>query len=161
MKTNATLTPLVLAALLAGCASVPDDAPRFSPAPPAPEGYATLYLYRYGAPPFTQAIKLLIAGGNVLEVPERAYTWVHVKAGTHNVEAQWPRPWPSTSTTRTFEAGQPYYIRLIGRVGGETPSFFSSGIKLTSLILSVEPAVGTAELVACCKYLKPAAERIQ
>jgi len=154
-------------AALAGCATVPESAPRFSPAPTAPDGYATVYVYRLGAPPFTRDIGVSVAGKPVLSAPEKAYTWLFVRAGTHTVFAEWPtdflgpKKWADASATQAFEAGQSYFFRVAGNVGSVAGGFFSSGgMVLTSQISRLPANAGTAELVACCRYLSPTTERI-
>jgi hypothetical protein len=73
IKISALCASLAAVIMLTGCATAPADAPRFSPAPPAPEGYATVYVYRLGAPPYTRDIKLSIAGKKFIDAPEQAY----------------------------------------------------------------------------------------
>jgi hypothetical protein len=120
-----------------------------------------VYLYRYSAAPYTQGIKFFIAGQPIAVAPERAYTWVHVKAGTYNIEAQWPSPWPSTSRTLEFVPETSYYLRVNGVVGF-VPGGLLSGSKMTmsSSLTQVAQNVGEAELIACCKLIKPEAERL-
>jgi hypothetical protein len=151
----------------AGCATVPSTAPAYTPAPNAPEGYATVYVYRLGAPPYTQEIKVSLAGKAVLAAPEQGYTWVHVRAGTHTLLAEWPKNlggggWPNATATQVFEPGKPYYLRLEGRVGSAPGGFFSGGgMLLTSMVVSRTPAEGEAELKACCRYLPASTLRIE
>jgi hypothetical protein len=154
-------------AVTMGCATAPENAPRFTAAPAAPDGYATVYVYRLGAPPYTRAIKLSIAGKPVLDAPEQAYTWVFVRAGTHTVFAEWPtdflapKKWPDASATRAFESGLSYYFRVAGNVGTTPGGFFSSGgMMLTSFVAQQTPEVGKAELVGCCRHMRSATERV-
>ena len=143
--------------LLAGCQTVSQDAPTFTDAPSPPEGYATVYLYRLNAPPYTGLIGYRFSGKEVLATPEKAYTWIHAKAGTHQIYAQWPpQPgWKSTSTTLTVEGGQSYFVRAEGRVGllpAPGPQPFSA--TLTSTLTIMQPALGRAELLSCCRYMR-------
>jgi hypothetical protein len=154
--------------VLTACATVPEGAPPFSPAPVAPAGYATVYVYRLGAPPYTRDIKVSLAGKAVLNAPERAYTWLFVPAGTHTLLAEWPtdflgpKRWPDAAITERLEAGESYYFRVAGNVGIAPGGFFSSGgMVLSSQILRRPPDAGIAELVACCRFLSPATERLQ
>jgi hypothetical protein len=157
----------VVVAVTIGCATAPENAPRFTAAPAAPDGYATVYVYRLGAPPYTRAIKLSIAGKPVLDAPEQAYTWVFVRAGTHTVFAEWPtdflapKKWPDASSTQAFESGLSYYFRVAGNVNTTPGGFFSpGGMLLTSLVAQRTPEVGKAELVGCCRHMRSATERV-
>lgn len=159
---------ILIIAVLAGCAVVPEAAPRFSSAPAAPDGYATIYLYRLGAPPYTSDIKLSIAGKPVLNAPEQAYTWVFVRAGTHTVFAEWPgeflapKKWSDAFATHAFEPGKSYYFRVAGNVELASGGFFSSGGILRKSYLAQLPTdAGIAQLIACCRYMQSASERVE
>ncbi len=153
--------------ILTGCATVSENAPAFSPAPAAPAGYATVYVYRLGAQPYTRNIRLSVAGKQVLETPERAYTWLFVPAGTHTILAEWPadflapKKWPDASHTERFEASESYYLRMIGNIGMTGGGFFSSGgIIFSSQLVRRSSDEGRAELVACCRFMPSAVERL-
>ncbi len=154
-------------AVMAGCATVPDTAPTFSPAPDAPAGHATVYVYRLGAQPYTRNIKLSMAGKPVLEAPERAYTWLFVPAGTHTVLAEWPtdflapKKWPDASHTERFEAGKSYYLRMVGNVNMAGGGFFSSGgLMFSTQLVRRSTDDGPAELIACCRFLPPSTQHL-
>ena len=159
----------VLLALTAGCASAPEHAPKFVPAPQAPDGYATLYIYRFSTPPYTYGIKVSLAGKPFAEVLENGYAWVHLKAGTHTLYAKWPdtmglirkKQWPDATATQEFEPGKSYYFRVVGDVslspGGLL--FGSSTITRTGIVRRSD-SVGIAELTACCRQLQSDPERI-
>jgi Protein of unknown function (DUF2846) len=148
-------------ALIAGCATVPSDAPRFSPAPAPPEGYATLYIYRLGAPPLPEAIKISVNGQPVLQIPERGYTWLHVRAGTYAVLGEWPRTafglvsGAVVSATPSVDAGKSYYFRVTGNV---SPTF--GGLLVSKGIAQRPPEAGAVEINACCSYMRSATERM-
>lgn len=163
-----TLCLLAFTAIVcASCSTAPPTAPTYAPAPNAPDGYATVYIYRLGAPPFTQEIRVNFAGKAVLAAPEQGYTWLHVRGGTHTLLAEWPKNlmgggWPNASATQLFEPGKAYYFRLAGQVGSTPGGFFSGGgMLLTSMVVSRTPAEGEAELKACCRYMQAATERIE
>jgi hypothetical protein len=151
-----------------GCAVAPASAPRFAAAPTAPDGYATVYVYRLGAPPYARDIKLSIAGKPIIDAPEQAYTWMFVRAGTHTLFAEWPRDflgpkkWSDVTVTQAFEAGESYYFRVAGNVGAASGGLFSSGGMVFTSYLSRRPTdTGKAELTACCRYMLPASERLE
>ena len=151
-----------------GCATAPENAPRFTPAPVAPAGYATAYVYRLGAPPYTREIKLTIAGKPVLDAPEQAYTWMFIRAGTHTLFAEWPRDlfapkkWPDAIVTQAFEPGESYYFRVAGSINSTAGGLFSSnGTVFTSYLARRPTDAGKAELIACCRYMRPASERFE
>jgi hypothetical protein len=159
MNTTKTIFHLLFLALpfIGGCATVPDSAPPFSPAPAAPRGFALVYFYRLDAPPYTQTIKLSVAGKPIIDAPERAYSWAHVKAGTHTVLADWPKVsgWQPASTTVAFEAGETYYVRAVGRLESPPFSLFGrGGFVPMSYVTSLPPGVGRAEIRVCCRYMR-------
>jgi hypothetical protein len=146
---------------LGGCATSLSNSPRFSPAPPPPEGFATVYIYRFTAPPYLQDIKLSVAGKPIQPLPEKGYTLVNVRAGTHTIVAEWPKaiggggPWKDVNITRTFEPGKAYFFRLYGEVGS-----VPGGLTTRSAIIVREKPEGEAELIACCSYLASAQGQI-
>jgi hypothetical protein len=159
---------ILILTVSSGCAVAPTNTPRFAPAPSAPDGYATFYVYRLGAPPYTRDIKLSIAGKPVIDAPEQAYTWMFVRAGTHTLFAEWPRDflgpkkWPDATATQAFEPGESYYFRVAGNVGVASGGLFSSGgMVLTSYLTRRPTDARKSELVACCRYMQPASERLE
>lgn len=159
---------VLVVATLAGCAVAPENAPRFTPAPVAPDGYATVYIYRLSAPPYTRDIKLSIAGKPVLNAPEEAYTWLFVRSGTHTLFAEWPtdflapKKWPDASTTYNFEPGKAYYFRVAGDIEAVRGGFLSPGaMVLKSYVAWRSAEVGIAELIACCRYMRPTSESVE
>ena len=163
LKARVTLLYCILP-LLVSCATAPSNAPIFSPAPPAPDGYATVYLYRLGAPPLTKEIQVLIDGKPVMAALEQGYTWVHVRSGSRVVDGKWPKTlggggWPDASVTRLFEPGKNYYFRITGRVGitafGPAAAVSGTmGVSSTSMILTPTAAEAEKELAVCCRYIR-------
>jgi hypothetical protein len=156
-----------LAAFMAGCATTaPKDAPQFTPAPAAPPGYATVYVYRFGELPNGQDINVSLANKQLFSAREQGYTWAHVRAGTHTFIARWPKgiaggAWPDASSTQLFEEGQSYYFRLRGTMRVAGGGFFSSGgwVMITGIVRRTSDD-GKAELLACCRYVRAETERI-
>ena len=150
--------------LFVGCANAPSDAPTFSPAPPAPEGYATAYLYRLGAPPYTKEVRVLIDGKPVSAALENGYTWVHVRAGSRVVEGKWPKTWggggwPDAAVTALFEPGKSYYFKITGKVGIRTPGPAAAvsgtmGVSSSSMILTPSAIDAEKELILCCRFTR-------
>jgi hypothetical protein len=154
----------LLAGLTVGCETVSEKAPRFHPAIAPPDGYAVVYLYRFDAPPYTRTIKFSMTGKPLLDAPERAYTWVYAKAGTHTVIGDWPNVsgWTPASTTFTVESGKSYFVRAVGRLERTPGGFFSgSSITPTSYVTNLPPNVGLAEITACCRYMRAAIDYVE
>lgn len=145
----------LLTTLFTGCALTPSNAPAYTPAPKAPDGYATIYVLRNNTGTNVSTVKILVAGSPIADLALRTYTWVYVKAGSHNIAAEWPlllTGQPSTSLNHTFAAGKTYHFRIrtgLERSGG----FFSSGFIVSSYLELLPPEHGEAELIACCRYL--------
>ena len=161
MLLRTCLLSLLAALFVTGCALAPTDAPRYSAAPAAPDGYATVYLLRNQHGPNVATTKMLVAGVPVVDLSLKSYSWVYVRAGTHNVAAEWPMllKQPNTSVNHTFEAGKRYYFRI--RTGFATGGgLFSPGIIVSSILEALPPENGEAELIACCGYLKASVEKI-
>ncbi len=164
LKARLLLATLVMAALT-GCATAPQSAPKFTPAPPAPEGYATVYIYRISEAPYTADITVSIAGKLVVSAPNQGYTWLHVKTGIHLVYAAWPKlpgpvVWPDAAFTELFEPGQVYYLKLSGRLVPQ-PGANQLGLIPATRIYNMLPEYGTAELHACCRFIKQNTESVE
>lgn len=154
------LSPILLfvsATLLAGCASLPNDAPPYSQAPAAPEGYATIYFYRVGAYPTLRKPDVLVSGRRVYEPPELAYTWIHVKAGDRQIRVEWASDtrWPAVDFKQTIAGGASYYIKISGSFENKGVTSYNT---VTHILGSSARLVPTnqaeAELAICCKYVK-------
>jgi hypothetical protein len=152
--------------LLSGCVTAPANAPRFTPAAPAPEGYATVYVYRLGAPPYSGTIKFSMAGKLVFEASEQAYTWFYIRAGTHALFAQWPtevstglKKWPDVTAAQDFTAGRSYFYRI--NANAASTGLLSSNMVLTTKVSKLSNETGQAELSACCRYLPPMTQQIE
>jgi hypothetical protein len=148
------ITTLVIAAalILGGCATLPADAPQYSRATAAPEGYATVYFYRVGAPPKLRTPTVLLDNKKISEPPELAYTWVYVKAGTRKFRVEWLRDtgWPAVEFMGGVSGGASYYYKITG-------TFEAQGLThiLGSSTRLIPSPIAEAELRDCCKYIKP------
>jgi hypothetical protein len=167
MKFLKTLS-ISIAFILASCTSIPSDAPPFTPAPTAPDGYATVYFYRLGAQPYGKELRVNVNGKRVLEMPENAYTYVYVKAGTHTVLTDWynpplaPMPYSSAAFTLEAKAGETYYLRQITDTSIAPSSFLGPTLfSHRSAIIPLPAARGSSELKACCRLMPSAQLRFE
>lgn len=154
--------------ILASCTTIPTDAPTFTTAPAAPDGYATVYFYRLGAQPYGKELRVNVNGRRVLEMPESAYTYMYVKAGTHTILTDWynpplaPLPYSSAVFTLDAKAGETYYLRQVTDTSIAPSSFFGPTLfSHRSAIISLAAARGSSELKACCRLMPSAQLRIE
>jgi hypothetical protein len=161
-----SLVPVALAIGLFGCTSLPAGKPRFVLAPDAPQGYATVYFYRVGAFPKLRKPSISVGDVPVIDLPERATTWVYVKSGDRNISVHWA--WdtgaPNLAFSQSFDAGQSYFIKIFGSFKMHiTPGAFyavaDTGIGTFARSVSKAEAIG--ELEACCVFKAPSARVIQ
>lgn len=155
MKTQVSL---LLLSTLVGCASVPADAPGFAPAPPAPAGYATVYLYRVGAFPTLRKPNVMVNQALMVEPPELSYTWAHVKAGAVPFRVEWAidTGWPPVAFSRDLASGQSYYFKLSGSSENKGLTGYNTVTHVMGTrVAVVAEAQAQAELLTCCKYIKP------
>lgn len=151
-------------AFLVGCASLPSNAPPFTPALRAPDDYATVYFYRVGAYPKLRTPDVLIGGIKVYEPPELAYTWVYVKAGERKFRVQWARDtgWPPVEFARALTAGESYYIKISGSFEDKGLTSYNTITHVLGSWAELIPArQAEAELSACCKYIKSQIARLE
>ena len=143
---------------LTGCASLPSDAPSYSSAPIAPDGYATVYIYRVGAKPNQRKPSVLIGSQKVFEPPELAYTWVYARAVEQpfRIEWAWDTGWPPLAFTMALTTGQSYYLKISG-------SFENKGTvwRLGSNARWVPRGEAERELTECCKFVRAEFPRVQ
>jgi len=137
---------ICLAVAIGGCESnIPArDAPTFSAAPAAPEGYATLYIYRLYESDYGQGVwpVLFLNEAKVSAVKAASFTYVYAFPGEYKVRTEKSAPWsgldnysyafsiPSTgnyyleystgvSKTTTFVAGGAFVPLATGRTSHE------------------------------------------
>ena len=149
---------LLVVALLAGCATAPSSAPGYRQAPPAPSGYATIYLYRVGAPPTLRKPNVVVNETLLVEPAEMTYTWAHIKAGSQafRIEWAWDTGWPPVAFTRELAAGQSYYFKLSGSFENKGLTGYNTITHILGTRVGLVPQVqAESELAACCKYIQP------
>jgi hypothetical protein len=154
--------------VLTSCTTIPSDAPSFTPAPAAPDGYATVYFYRLGAQPYGKELRVNVNGRRILEVPESAYTHMYFKEGTHTILTDWynpplaPLPYSSAAFTLDAKAGETYYLRQVTDTSIASSSFLGPTLfSHRSAILSLPAARGSSELKACCRLMTSAQLRVE
>jgi len=91
MRFLVAISAIVVVLLSAGCADRPPmTAPSFSPAPPAPSGMATLYIYRPRTSQNGMAVWPIMSlnGTKVAEVKMYSYTYVYLKPGNYKITSE-------------------------------------------------------------------------
>jgi len=93
--------------LLMGCAM----GPKFTQAPPAPEGKCTVYLMRSKGPGDWWPTTFFMNDVKVVSLQDKAYSWIHLDPGRYKVSAGW-MVGKSLNLGGDFniEAGGTYYI---------------------------------------------------
>ena len=148
---------LIIIVTLTACASIPQDAPRYSPAPKAKAGYGTLYIYRYYAPPYIHSPTITINNQEILDPPEKSYTWIHLKSGVYQVNVDWSiwASWPDLNFPIRITDGEEYFLKITG-----DSQWGWSATKLISSAKQVPKNLAEKELKSCCKYVKPSVNQL-
>ena len=144
-----------LLTVLAGCTTIPDDAPPYSRAASAPERYQNVYIYRLGAYPTNFTPEVSLDGSKVFDPPEKAYTALVLSEGEHSIHVHWSEMagWPDVSDFFIVNSG-PVYIKI----SGSSEVLNMNWMKLGSSVRIVPQAEAESELRACCRYIKPGAK---
>ena len=154
-------TPLVLSISLvcAGCASAPTTQ-RPAAAPTAPEGYATVYLYRLGAIPKLRRPTVSLDDTTICEPRERELTWVYVPAGAHTIRVHWAPSvgLPDSLLAHDFAAGKSYYAKISGSLAIQ-PLISGGFVASTDSVVQVTTTPAD-DLALCCAYIPPARQRL-
>lgn len=141
--------------LATGCASIPKGAPSYSPAPAASKGNGILYIYRLGAYPTLRTPGILIDGKAVINLPEKAYTWVYLPQGKHKVTVDWAwdTGWPDLDFDIPIESGKEHYLKLSGSFDalvGPLEETWTMGSKARYK----SKTEAETELISCCKFIE-------
>lgn len=114
MKGTLIISALLLA--LSGCASLPANAPPFTPAPAPERGKGLLYIYRVGAYPTLRTPDILVNGKLLFAPPEKGYTWLHVPLGANRITIDWAwdTGWPDLEFVISVTETEPVFIKLTG-----------------------------------------------
>ncbi|RZJ01896.1 MAG: hypothetical protein EON90_00850 [Brevundimonas sp.] len=144
--------------LLAGCASVPSNAPAYSRAAEPPPGLSNVYIYRLGAYPILRAPTISIDRRAVISPAERAYTVVTLPPGSHEVQVNWPwdTGWPDLTFKIDVEPNTPLYLKVSGsftHLGSVYPAGLS--YEAGSSVHRLPQAVAEPEMTVCCRYVRP------
>ncbi|PIR21177.1 MAG: hypothetical protein COV45_00085 [Deltaproteobacteria bacterium CG11_big_fil_rev_8_21_14_0_20_47_16] len=102
----------VMAAVFPLCAY----AGSFQEAPPPPEGYSLVYLYRIKVPPSMQAPKILVDGDAILKLKNNSYGWFYLAPGSHSIKTKWGfmSEVPDLEVVTQIYPNQVHYIKLDG-----------------------------------------------
>lgn len=146
-------TQAVAALSLTACASIPKDAPAYTPAADAPPGYANLYIYRIGAYPTLRTPAVRVDGHLIFDPPEGAYTVVTLSQGKHTFMLDWAADtgWADIPETPfEIESGISMYFKISGDWHVD-----AGRMNTLSETSAIEPSRARVELRSCCRYLTP------
>ncbi|MCP4677781.1 MAG: hypothetical protein GY854_20135 [Deltaproteobacteria bacterium] len=137
----------------AGCgASLPANAPRYSPTKVPTDGKGLLYIYRIKAYPLARKPRLIIDGKLVTEPIEKSYTWLYLPPGIHNVKLEWA--WDTGAPNLDFNieiaAQESNFLKISGSFSGGY-SYFQFG----SQAAMMKPEYAERELEKNCRYMAP------
>lgn len=140
---------ILMLAMLSACATIPANAPAFSPAAEAPPGTANVYIYRTGAYPLLRGITVHVDHRELATFAEGAYTVVPLQAGSHEMRVSWPIDVlvPPLRFPIEIRGDSPRYVKITSRVGGFTP-----GSVVVEAISPPQP-IAEAEMRACCRLI--------
>jgi len=148
---------LALSALCAGCSTVPTQ--PYSKAPPAPDGFGTIYIYRITAYPPTRSPDVSISDVKVAEPADKTYTWAYVKQGETRVSIEWgfDLGYTPANLKLNVAAGQSYFVK----VAGSWQPGFGNTVEMNAWAETVSPATAEGELARCCSFVKPASVLVE
>lgn len=149
----ARVAAIFSALCLGACASVPSSAPKYSRAPDPPASSANVYIYRIGAYPTLRTPAVQIDGVPIFDPPEKAYTVVPIKGGAHEfvINWAWDTGWPDLKFPLPVTAGTRMYVKISGSFESTGGGNYEAG----SIARLVPEAQAEAEILACCRYIKP------
>lgn len=151
-----TLALASLLVALSGCAVVPADAPTYSRAPAAPEGYATVYFYRTNRDIRFRSPDLILDDVRIGELPYQSYTWMHVKAGDHVVQTKWA--WDTGMPNLKFDyvllAGESYYFHLDEKFQSSAAGWNQIRTRTRNAVAPTPRGDAETEILDCCKFYK-------
>ncbi len=123
---------------------------KFTEAPPAPEGYAVVYMYRLKTEPAMRKAHIHVDGEKVALLSNKSYTWFYVSAGSHTLRTKWGlfAEVPELEGVLQTQPGGVYYVKMTGSVMqmGFTSSRTYSGIR------EVTETVARVDLAKTKKY---------
>ncbi|OCQ21258.1 hypothetical protein A7985_11565 [Pseudoalteromonas luteoviolacea] len=139
---------------LAGCAQPPKNALNYSDAEVGSpnENNAVLVLYRKTVPPVMYSVTSKVNGKEFATLPNNAFSWTYLPAGSHKIEIKWPflALTPGKTIDLDVDAGKYYFIEF----GGETnvAGFGAAAYNTHDITLS-NFEQGLATVNSCCKYM--------
>jgi hypothetical protein len=146
--------------LLGACRSVPENAPGYRRAPDPPPPTVNLYIYRLGLYGFGRTPTLSIDGVPTFQPPQRSYTVIPIKAGTHQVDINWG--WDVGSPDLKFSVevpAGPSYLKISEGTEFKNAEKRVGGYEVTTVASTyaffVPQPQAEAELRKCCRYVAP------
>jgi hypothetical protein len=147
----------IIGVFLAGCASIPANAPAYSRAADAGDGRANVYVYMrkiHGDNLCSMAClrTLFVDGRPAFDLVPGAYTFVSLAAGTHRLQLV-SSGGPGMEFYLPVEGGRSQYVRIRDRRTAVTlpDGTLVGGIETRAEGIA-EPEA-EAELSACCRYV--------
>lgn len=122
----------------------------FTQAPPAPEGYAVVYMYRLKTEPAMRKAHIHVDGEQVALLSNKSYTWFYVSAGSHTLRTKWGlfAEVPELEGVLQAQSGGVHYVKMTGSV----MMLASKSARTYSGIHEVAEAEATADLAKTKKY---------
>lgn len=131
---------------------------EFQAAPPPPEGYGLVYIYRIKVPPGMRTPKILVDGTPALKLPDNSYSWFYVSPGSHAIKSVWGfmSDVPELEFVANVQPGQTYWLKLKGTV----QSWGIGKSRVFTGIEEVASAVALTELEGVKKYSPAMIEKV-
>ncbi|WP_075186360.1 hypothetical protein [Teredinibacter haidensis] len=115
------------------------------------EEYSVLVLYRKMVPPVMYKVSASLNGKSIAQLPNKAFTWVYITKGEHEIKIKWPgiAMTPSTKINLTAEPGRYYFVEFGGStyVSGTGVAYNLHGAKVRTYEESVD------EVRSCCGFI--------
>lgn len=143
---------LFIALALSGCATIPEAALSYKPAPPPEPGSAIVYFYRVGAYPASRTPSVYINQKKIFDPPENAFTWIYVQEGKHKllIDWAWDTGPPDLKADFTVKSAESYFVKISGSF-----EMVMLSCKFGSTAQLIPKAEAEKELQKCCRYLAP------
>jgi len=153
-RNGSAATVAILALALTACATISENAPPYSPAPPPDQGSAIIYLYRVGAYPKLRTPGVYVDDRKIFDPPEKAYTWTYASEGRHNIliDWMWDTGAPDLKFNIDLKSGEAYYIKISGSFESKW-LVFATLMKTGSSAKLIPRPEAEKELYECCRYL--------
>lgn len=123
---------------------------QFTEAPPPPDGYAVVYMYRLKTEPAMRKAQIHVDGERVALLSNKSYTWFYVSAGSHILRTKWGfmADIPELEGVLQAQPGGVHYVKMTGSV----QMLHAGGSRTYSGIHEVSESEGRADLTKTKKY---------